>query len=214
MQSHLAKSIAFVFLLGAGVVKSQTLNWASLTGSAIVDSDGGALNNTFVFQLGAFDPDFEPIESNIGEWAANWQVFDTADYAYDVASQTGYFTGTQSLQNVPDYPTMFQGLTAYLWIRNGAHTEYFLASAAAKPGVDPWKFPELDPGCCPTGVTTWSISDLGDDSPIWGSQGNEVGGGNFVASGPFDIQTHSVPEPGAWLFLLLVAPLVSLRRRR
>ena len=65
-------------------------------------------------QLGAFDPAFKPIESNLREWATNRRVFDTADYAYDLSSQTGYFTRTQALQDVPNYTTMLQGLTGYL----------------------------------------------------------------------------------------------------
>ena len=209
-QAFVAKFTTLVFLLMPGVAKSQTLNWASLTDSAIVDSGGEVLNETFIFQLGAFDPAFKPIESNLLEWAVNWRVFDTADYAYDLSSQTGYFTGTQALQDVPDYRTMFQGLTAYLWIRNAANTDYFLASADAKPGVAAWQFPLLDPGCCPTGIFSWSVSDLGGDTPIWGSQGGNDGGGGFTALGPSDIRTHSVPDPGAWL-LSLVASLVLLR---
>ena len=142
-QAFVAKFTTLVFLLMPGVAKSQTLNWASLTDSAIVDSGGGVLNETFIFQLGAFDPAFKPIESNLLEWAVNWRVFDTADYANDLSSQTGYFTGTQALQDVPDYRTMFQGLTVYLWIRNAANTDYFLASADAKPGVAGTPLPGL-----------------------------------------------------------------------
>ena len=205
IQILLSKFGTLVFLLILGVAKSQTLNWASLTDGAIVDRGGEVLNETFIFQLGAFGPDFKPIESNLLEWATNWRVFDTADYAYDFSSQ--------ALQDVPDYTAMFQGLKAYLWIRNAANTDYFLASAAAKSGVAAWQFPLLDPGCCPIGIFSWSISDLGGDTPIWGSQDGNDGGGGFIAPGPSDIRTHSVPEPGAWL-LSLVAPLVSLRRRR
>ena len=202
IQILFAKFITLVFLLMPGVAKSQTFDLAD---SAIVDRGDEVLNETFIFQLGAFGPDCKPIESNLLEWATNWRVFDTADHAYDLSSQ--------ALQDVPDYAAMFQGLTDYLWIRNAANTDYFLASAAAKPGVAAWQFPLLDPGCCPTGIFSWSISDLGGDTPIWGNQDGNDGGGGLIAPGPSDIRTHSVPEPGAWL-LSLVAPLVSLRRRR
>ena len=213
IQTLLAKFATLVFLLMPGVAKSQTLNWSSLNRSAIVDRGGEVLNETFIFQLSAFGPDFKPIESNLREWATNWRVFDTADHAYDLSSQTGYPTGAQAMQDVPDYTTMFQGLTADLWIHNAANTDYFLASAAAKPGVAAWQFPLLDPGCCPTGIFSWSISDLGGDTPIWSSQGGNDGGGGFTAPRPFDIRTYRVSEPGAWL-LSLVAPLVLLRCRR
>ena len=95
-------------------MRNRRPSTASLTDSAIVDRGGEVLNETFIFQLGAFDPAFNPIESNLREWATNWRIFDTADYAYDLSSQTGYFTGTQALQDVPNYTTMLQGLTGYL----------------------------------------------------------------------------------------------------
>ena len=106
IRTLLVNFASLVFLLMPGVAKSQNLNWASLTDSAIVDRGGEVLNETFIFQLGAFDPAFKPIESNLREWATNWRVFDTADYAYDLSSQTDYFTRTQALQDVPNYTAM------------------------------------------------------------------------------------------------------------
>ena len=210
MKAHLAKITALTFLLGVASAHSQTLNWASLTQSEIVDSQGVALDeNTFVFELGAFDATFVPDQQNIGQWLDHWHVFDTADYSYDSGSATSYFTATENVQNVANYTTMFQGLQGFLWIRNSSGTEYFLANAAQ------WLFPTLDPGCCKNGeVTTWSVSNLDDDEPIWGSQGDHHGGGEYDAPGPYDIQTHAVPEAGSSLLALLGCGLVMLRRRR
>jgi hypothetical protein len=206
MKALIAKLILLILVLGAGMAHSQTLDWASLTQSTIVDSQGDPLDNTFIFELGSFDTGFTPSESNHGDWAANWRVFDTADYSYDPIN-LGYFTGTQNVQDVPDYVNMFQGLQAYIWIHDATNTESFLASATT------WTFPALDPDCCPNGeVTQWSVSNLGTDAPVWGSQLGNDGGGDYTP-GFYDIQT-AVPEPASSLLILFGGSLALLRRRR
>lgn len=208
MKTHLAKLIALLFVFGAEAACSQTLNWASLSGSTIVDSKGDPLNTTFLFQLGTFDVGFMPNNTNIGQWTAKWHVFDTAAYSYNT-TDLGYFTGTEDVQDVPAYASMFEGMKAYLWVRNDTQTEHFLASAST------WTFPIKDPGCCPNGlVTSWSVSDLGTGTPIWGSQGSHDGGGDFTSPGPYDVQTHVVPEAGSSLLALIGCGFALLRRRR
>jgi hypothetical protein len=215
MKVKISKLIAFACLVSTASAGSQTIDWASLTGSQIVDSEGEALDNTFVFELGAFTAGFTPNESNLGDWGSYWHVFDTAEYSNN-SLEGGYFTGSQNLQNVTNYSTLFQGMAAYIWIRNGSETEYFLANASAKLGISEWKFPELDANCCANGeVTTWSVSNLDTDTPVWGSQLEQHGGGEHDASGgPYDIQTHAVPEPAAPVMMLFVCGLGLLRRRR
>lgn len=209
MQSQMSKLIALCFLFGAPAAQSQTLDWGSLTGSSIVDSQGSPLDNTFLIQMGAFDAGFTPTQSNISNWSGSWHTFDTAAYAYNPLDGA-YFTGTQNVQNVPAYASLFEGLQGYLWIRNGTKSEYLLASAST------WTFPLKDPGCCPNGVPTqWSVSDLGTDVPIWGSQLDNHGGGTYDGSGgPYDLQTHAVPESASSLLALLGGGLVLIRRRR
>lgn len=208
MKAPLANLIALTFMLGAASARSQTLDWGSLAGSTIVDSQGDPLDTTFLFQLGSFDVGFAPTQSNVGQWSASWHVFDTAAYSYNT-TDLGYFTGTENVQDVPAYASLFEGLKAYLWVRNDSKTEYFLASAGS------WTFPVKDPGCCPNGVVTqWSVSDLGAAGPIWGSQGGNDGGGGFTSPGPYDLQTHTVPESESSLLALLGCGLATLRRRR
>ena len=204
--------IACALLFGTASARSQTLNWASLTQSEIVDSQGIALaGNTYVFELGTFEEGFVPDESNLSEWVLNWHVFDTADYHFDQFTSTGTFSGTADAQEVSDYSSMFQGFQAYLFVRNSTDTEYFLARPA---GSTAWTFPVLDESCCPNGeVTTWSVSDLSTDAPIWGSQGGIAGGGTGVA-GSYDLQTYSVPETGPSLLALVGGGCMVFRRRR
>jgi hypothetical protein len=214
MIPHPSRLIAALLLLGAITARSQTLNWGSLTGSDIVNSQGDPLDNTFLFELGAFDAGFIPEESNSGEWTAHWNVFDTAAYSYSTEG-SGYFTGKQDVQAVSSYSSLFEGMTAYLWIRNGDETERFLATTSAEPGSVEWVFPNLVPGCCPNGeVTTWSVSNLASAVPVWGSQGDKHGAGDYFAPSPYDIQTHIVPEPSSVLLLMLGCGFFVNRRGR
>ncbi len=214
MNFPIAKLACLIFVLAAATARSQTLNWASLTESTIVNSQGDPLDNTFLFEIGAFADGFVPTDSNIGTWGTKWQAFDTTDYSYDSVA-LGYFTGTADVQSVPGYTSMFQGLKAYLWIRNTGNTEHFLASTSN----DAWRFPLLVPGCCPNGEgPTWSVSDLNTDTPIWGSQlGNEGGGDPGVLGppgSPFDLQTHAIPETSSAVLALLGFSIAITRRRR
>lgn len=211
MNTHILKLVALLLAFGVSSARSQTLDWGSLTQSTIVDSQGDPLDTTFLFQLGTFDVDFTPTQSNLGEWSANWRVFDTAAYSNDPIN-LGYFTGTENVQTVSNYESMFEGLQAYLWIRNTADTEYLLVTTSSVK----WVFPALVEDCCPNGeVTQWSVSDLGSDVPIWGSQLDNHGGGIYDGSGgPYDLQTHVVPESSSSMLALLGGCLALVRRRR
>ena len=202
-----------LFLVSAMETKAQTLEWGSAVFSDLVDSHGEELDDSFVFELGTFDVGFTPTDSNYGDWFANWRVFDTASYS----AANGYFTSTIDVQGVSDYDSLFEGMSAYIWVRNdstpGTNTEWFLGRKSVGP--EAWVFPDLDPDCCPTGeVTQWSITSLGGEPPVWGNQGGVLGGGDSSVGGPFDLQTHVVPEPGSALLFLLGSGLCLFRHRR
>jgi hypothetical protein len=210
MKVSLAKLCCLISALATATVHSQTLNWASLTGSEIVNSHGSPLDGAYVFQVGAFTDGFVPLASNFESWKSEWRVFDTADYSYSPEG-LGYFTGTEDVQNVAAYSSMFAGLKAYIWIRSETDGEHFLASTSS----DTWRFPLLVPGCCPNGEgPTWSISDLNSDDPVWGGQLGNEGGGSHSVSGSFDIQTYTIPETGSSLLALVSLALAITRRRR
>jgi hypothetical protein len=169
-----------------------------------------------VFQLGAFEAGFVPDSGNVGDWAANWIVFDQAVYNQSL----GYFTSTVLMNDDgtssynPGATSSFEGLTAYLWIYNSptlsTSTEWFLGTSTS------WMFPNAEPGCCDNqSVVEWSISDLsGADTPIWGSQGGVAGDGYYTVTGSDTLQTFTIiPEPSTTL-LAMASCLALLHHKR
>jgi hypothetical protein len=199
---------------------AQTINFSSLTNSTIVDSTGTPLDSSYVFEFGAFNQTFIPTSSNMALWEANWNVFYSTAYSYNATSGS-YFTGTQDVKAVPNYETLFQNLPAYIFVRNSADTEFFLATASSKPEIDPWVFPVLVDDCCSVDESiTWSMSDFlsspAGDTPVWGGQSNLHSGGTYNSSfGPSDLQTHVfVPELSSCLMALLGVGSLAFRRVR
>ena len=213
---------------GLAVLKAsaQQLNWGSSVFSDLVDSKGDALENTFVFEIGAFNPGFTPTLSNLLDWRSNWQVFDRA--AYNGIEEPvddgifGYFTGTARMLDdgrsdsafMTPSALSFEGLSGYLWIRKGddpvAGSEWSLTRA------NNWVFPNAIPGCCDNDTPfNWSTSDLTEaDVPLWGRQGKISGPGEVSNSGIHTLQTYTfVPEPSSFLMLLSASGLLMVRRR-
>lgn len=187
---------AVVALSSVGLAHSQTIEWGSEVFSNFQQSNGDPLDSSFVFELGAFDNAFSPTPANANDWFANWQVFDVADFN----PITNYFTSTVDMNPTggstsPDgNPSFdFQGLQAYMWIRNedipSPTAEWFLAA-------DPtWIYPTALDDCCnnqpPLQWVINSVTPPGD--PIILTQ---------------------VPEPTGSLFLTLAATAALLRRKR
>lgn len=221
-----------LFLALALEARSQTINWGSEVFSDLVDSKGNTLDDTFIFELGAFVNGFLPDDTNVIGWKDNWQAFDRADYN-GIESPVddgiyGYFTSTVSMTagGLSDSSEMtpgaisFEGLHAYFWIRNSddatTNSEWLLARNSA------WVFPVLSEGCCDKGLPIeWSTSDLTmSDIPVWGAQENQTGHGLITSPGSFGLQSATfteamiVPEPSVFFFKALAAITFVLRRRR
>lgn len=202
-------------LLAAGSGHGQTLDWGSEVFSDLVDSQGDTLDSVFVFELGAFVDGFVPDETNVGLWHQNWMVFDQASYN----ASLGYFTSTVTMNDdgsssYNPSSISFEGLSAYLWIRNSTDpvegTEWLLARAAS------WVFPNAVPGCCDNEPPLqWSVSDLATtDVPVWGNQGGIEGAGHYTVTGNYTLQTYTfIPEPSSGVLLLFSAAMLMRRRR-
>lgn len=213
--------------MATGSLHSQTLNWGSAVFSNLVDNNGKTMGDTFVFELGSFVNGFTPDDTNINDWLANWQVFDAATYngieePVDDGIY-GYFTSVVNMNadGTSDSPwqtpgaTSFEGLDAYLWVRNSdlaiEGSEWLLTRA------DNWLFPTADPDCCGNGPPIeWSTSDLTSSNiPVWGSQGGITGGGIISNPGIYTLQSAAfVPEPSSFMLCMIAGILTVVRRRR
>jgi hypothetical protein len=213
-------SASLLLIALAVPIHAQTLNWGSPIGTFIVDSDGDGVDDRFVFELGAFDLNFTPDESNYELWFENWRMFDSTTYN----SEFGYYTSTVHVisdldgegvfsSNPEASSEDFSGLVAYLWIRKedlpGTETEWLLVRA------DNWTFPTIAGDCCDTNVIEWSISDLtGTNTPLYGNQSGIIGEGEYSTTTGSGLQTFTfVPEPSTAV-LAALGSLALLRRRR
>jgi len=220
MKSPLRSCFASSFFLALGVSsQGQTIEWASPVGISIVDSGGATLDETYIFELGAFVSPFVPDENNLVDWYANWRVFDRAEYFPDLKNFTGTANlladGTSDSDDASAGFTFF-GLDAYIWIRNDAEpaepvfdNEWLLVRS------DIWRFPEEGEDCCPGGKLEWAISDLSStDRPLYGSQDGSVGPGVRTDTNVYDLQTHTfIPEPSSLLLVSFGSGLLMRRRR-
>lgn len=217
MKTCTATMISLIALLSG--LRGQTLEWGSEVFSRIVDSKGALLDNTYVFEVGVFAAPFTPDDTNTGSWFSNWRAFDRAAYS----ETNGYFASTvemaddgtsESLPLTAGSPS-FEGLEAYIWVRNSdtpsTTTEWFLVKSPV------WTFPDAKPECCDNALPVqWSIADLApSDTPVWGSQMGKDGSGSFTQDGVYELQTFTmVPEPSSSLLALLSCALLLTRRSR
>ena len=204
-------------------------NWGSPVYSTFRDSFGNPLDASYTFQLGAFDPSFTPTAGNVSLWAANWKVFDQADFNVD-------FEFFQSTVDMLDDGTTtsaspnatlgydFRGLDAYIWGFKNPST-YGVGMEWVWFRDPSWTFPTtFDPGP-PITPTDWSTSDLvAGDVPLWGRQSTAVGLGYASApgvAGTYTLQTYTlnlgpdpIPEPSTIFVAVLLLALAVWHRRK
>jgi hypothetical protein len=195
---------------------AQTLNWGSEVFSELVDSRGQTLEESeMTFQLGAFEVGFVPTSENTNEWFSHWRVFDEASYnqAFGYFTSTAHLNDDGSSSDNPGAGFSFEGLTAFLWIRNSpdltTSTEWFLGTASA------WVFPDAVPGCCDNeSVIEWSVSDMETpDMPVWGSQSGVAGAGHYTVTGGYTLQTFTIIPEASTSLLVMLSGLALLAHR-
>ena len=219
--------VAAVFCAAVPARAEVVFNWGSPVYSTFRDSYGNPLDNTYTFQLGAFDPSFTPTAGNVTLWAANWKIFDQAGFnvPFEVFQSTADMlddgTSTSAFATA-GYD--FRGLDAYVWgFKNpstyGTGMEWVWFRAPS------WTFPTtFDPGP-PITPTDWSTSDLvAGDVPLWGRQSTAVGLGYASApgtAGTYTLQTYTIepgpsaiPEPSTLAVGVLLLTLAFWRRWR
>ena len=227
MRSLNLPAVVAAMLFAAGGSHAQQIDWGSEIYSSLVDSGGNVLDSAFVFQIGSFDAGYDPGAHDPSDWLNHWQVFDEASYNGIEEPVDdgiwGYYTSTANMESdgTSDSPeespgaTSFEGLQAYIWIRNGDNpepgTEWLVVTTST------WVFPTASTGCCGNSLPLeWSTSDLvGGDVPLWGSQGGTTGPGIYSVTGPYTLQTFTfVPEPSAMVLIGLGGAFLLGRRKR
>jgi hypothetical protein len=140
-------------------------------------STGAALDQSFLFALGAFSSGFVPTSANVASWAANWSTLDRSTYA--PTSRAFNSTATYESNTAP-FTTTNQ---AYIWGYNGTCEagEWILLTNSS------WKFP-IGSGGPSAPTVTWTVN--GANAIILGS----VNGGGYpgTPSAGFHIKTAAV----------------------
>lgn len=215
---------AFILLLSSGIntLSARSINWGSNLLSNLYDSNGGALSDAFMFEIGSFKTGFTPDSTNLNLWADNWKVFDHAEapassgwnsaFGY-VSSSANLTTGGTSSKSPPLTAWTFsQNEKGYLWAFDsqtyGSGVEWSLITNNASD----WLFPS--PADQTSFPLDWKVSNA--NAVIFGGLNNVEGAGVFTATpGTFNLQTHQpVPEPGSGIFLLVAGMALGFRRHR
>ncbi|MBE7493781.1 MAG: hypothetical protein HS117_02430 [Verrucomicrobiaceae bacterium] len=213
------KLICLLLAVVATTSHARTVSWRSDIFDTLLDSSGAMLDDTFTFELGAFDTGFTPTALNFDQWSLHWHAFGRATYesingnGWEPSLQ--YFTkdttvlaGQFSSESPPLASHAFTaGTDAWLWVYDTQAVTP--ASEWALVRGSTWTFPASD--LLNLTPVTWELNSA--DISLWGGANDLRGAGEF-SSLPltFDLQTAVVPEPAG--ALLVVAALCLSRRRR
>lgn len=217
---------ALLLALLPAALPARTIEWGNSVGDTLLDSNGNALDDSYIFELGSFGA-FVPTESNMDQWASNWKVFDQAlaPAAEGWNSAFSYFSSAATIQAggaSSEFPTFtFQpDEQAYIWIYNGLTmapgTEWGLFANDSLDGsaADDWLF--TAPGDKTELPLEWRLFDA--RTIVFGGLDGTQGPGDYTADPPaFALQTHTVPIPepsGALLLSLTGTIFVAVYRRR
>ena len=214
-----------MFAFSAAPCRAATIFWGTFFNDTLIDSQGNALTGSFTFEVGTFVSGFNPTALNLGDWAANWKVFDAAVAGgawnpanQEVAGTVDHTAGAGSTSPFANVAAVFpEGTSAFLWVYNtkdlNSNAEWALAEDVDNGSnvLSAWEFP--DPSEQFGESYDWQTRDL--DTAIVGGVNNTRAAGTFFATPTdFTIQTAAVPEPGSVMLVALGAFLAVRRARR
>ena len=153
------------------------VDWSSTAFSIHQQSDGSPLDDSFIFELGAFAEGFTPTADNVTEWAANWRAAQRAPYNPNTQTVSGSFVIET---NASPFSTADQG---YLWALSLDHPQEWILLTNTS-----WKWPSVGGAAPPV---SWTIQNA--DTVLLG-QTNPDGT-------PFFLQMGTVPvsTPTPWI---------------
>ena len=207
-----------------------TVFWGSNVWSDIYESDGTTMVSAadFTFQIGAFDPGFDPDTAAAEDFASAWHVFDESAYSdanmfFD--SKADMLAGGISNGTNADTSFDFRGQELFIWVydANAPATDGSTVNCHEWALIEGgWTLPSSE-GDQTTLPEEYRVSNA--TSPIYGGLNNvqnpdAVAGVDYTApSGTFDLQTHTVclqpvPEPSSSLLLTLAGLGLLARRKR
>lgn len=215
------KLLCILFALTAASASARTISWRSGIGDDLFNSSGLSLDDSFTFELGAFDAGFTPDATNYGDWSSRWHAFGQATFepllgnGWEPGLQ--YFTkdttvlgGQLSSESPPLASYAFTaGTQAWLWVYDSKTVAP--TSEWALVGGTTWTFPASD--LLNLTPVVWELNSA--DRVVWGGANSLRTDGIFTATpAVFDLQTAAVPEPAGVFLLGLAGWMVGLRRRR
>lgn len=169
-------SLILTLLLADSALGGQ-VDWSSSAFSIHQLSNGTDMDDSFVFELGAFNDGFAPNSANTAEWAAHWRVAQRAPYN----PATQIVAGSYVIEtNAPPFDTASQG---YLWGLSLDHPgEWILLTNPS------WNWP-MAGGANPP--VSWTVPNAS----------NVIVGAVNPTGTPFFLQTGPVPtnSPITWV---------------
>ncbi len=234
MKAHFFRSLLVLSSMTLAT-HAQIINWGSSVD--LFSRTGAPITESFVFELGAFTPEFDPAVNPLLTWFDNWHVFDKTTYN----SGFGVVTGTAAMLDdgrSADFPAApvfngiknFEGLPGYIWMRNlenanAAGSEWLVVRDEGWTFPAPVITPNPTQGCCDSTLPLqWSVSDLsGTDLPKYGVQAGTsyTQSGQGVVTPPGTTNTPylqsafaPVPELSSSVLVMVLGVLGLVDRRR
>lgn len=141
-------SITLAFLLVCQVGSHATqIIWQSSRG-VHETSNGQALDDSFVFELGIFTETFVPTAFNVSQWANNWQVADRT--SYDATNRA--FTSRHDVES--NAAPFSIGERGYIWGYSTSSNEWFLMTSPS------WTWPSDLSSVFPLEWTTEKATEI------------------------------------------------------